>query len=1161
MEVSTFDKTKPARNFLTKALRIMKLTVFLLTVLCITAGASGHSQTVTITAKKASLSTIFTEIQKQTGYGFVYRWELLEKARPVDLQVKQAPLKEVLDICFKEQPLSYSIVDNTIIISNKVNEEKVAVTATIPVIDIRGKVTNEKGEAISGATIAVKGNKLLTSTNKDGEFFLAGVEENAVLVISHISFETMEIKTAGNKEIAVQMKMNISELNVVSINTGYQQLKPNEVTGSVATVSQEQLERRVSTDIISKLEGITSGLVFNRSVTGVKDLSIRGRSTISAKDDPLIVVDNFPYEGDVNDINPNDIESITMLKDAAAASIWGVRAGNGVIVITTKKGKFNQALRIVLNTNMTIGEKPDLFYDQNFLNSTDFIDIETFLFSKGAYNADFTATAKTPISPIVEILNKRKLGQITAADSAAQIGAFRELDVRNDLSKYFYQKSINQQYALNISGGTEKVSYYMSAGVDKNLSSLVRNKNERVTLNSLIAFRPFKKIEISGGLTHTQTHTESNNTESQIVTGGKYGSNILPYTQFINAQGGFLPILKDYRAVYADTAGGGRFLNWRYYPINELNSADNTNKSYHTRLNANIKYTVIKGLSIELKYQYEIGITKGLDLKSADTYFTRNLINKYTSIKPGGIIKNNIPVGGILDLSNSNLSSNSGRGQINYTNNWNKSLLSVIAGIETREIRNDRNSERTYGYDPLNITYSNVNFDSTYSNQYPTGSAKIPNNKSFSSTLNRYRSFFANAAYMFYNRYTLSASARIDQSNIFGVKTNQKSVPLWSIGSKWVIDNEKFYSISWLPSLTLRVSYGYNGNTSSSLSAYTIGEYSSSAQFTGASYLSISTPGNPKLRWEKIGIFNIGFDFSTSKNILAGSIEFYRKNGVDIIGESPLPSSTGFLTATGNFSDIAGHGFDIILTSKNINRAFKWETTFLFSQATDKVTKYKGTSVSTIVVGRPVSYVSSFPWAGLDPSTGDPLGYLADTVTKNYTALNLLRPDQQIYNGPSNPSMFGGINNIFSWKGITVSANISYKFGYYFKRKSISNTGLYGSWAGHSDYYLRWQKPGDELFTNVPSFVYPAITARDAFYTNSEILVEKGDHMRLQDVSISYDLNKKQLQQLHLYRLQFYAYANNLGIIWRANSHNIDPDYQSGYPAPRTISLGLRIGL
>jgi hypothetical protein len=307
-------------------------------------------------------------------------------------------------------------------------------------------------------------------------------------------------------------------------------------------------------------------------------------------------------------------------------------------------------------------------------------------------------------------------------------------------------------------------------------------------------------------------------------------------------------------------------------------------------------------------------------------------------------------------------------------------------------------------------------------------------------------------------------------------------------------------------------------------------------------------------------MLNIGVDFGMKNRIITGTVEYYHKKGTDLIGDASLPASTGLLNTRGNFSDMKGHGVDITLNSININTSFQWTTTFLFSYTTDKVTKYTGVNsgLYALIPGKPVQGLYSYRWGGLDPSTGDPLGYLADTVTKDYGSISSLPLNERVYSGHAQPVIFGALRNTFSWRGFTLSANITYKRGYYFRRDVLSYSNLFYSWYGNKEFVQRWQKPGDEKTTNVPSMIYPADYSRDNFYAGSEITVDKGDFIRLQDINISYDIDKSQYEKLPLTHFQVYVYLNNLGIIWKANKHDLDPDNPTGYPAPFTASFGVK---
>lgn len=1051
---------------------------------------------------------------------------------------------------------------------------------------IKGNVISATNHApVSGATLTLQYNKKVVETNDNGSFSIMMNISNDTLIISHISYETKRVAVNENTTtLVIVLNESSNQMNDVVVSTGYQNIPKDRATGSFFKVNNDVLNKKVSPYVVSKLEGISSGLVFYKGVANRgTELNIRGQSTLFSNAQPLIVVDNFPYEGDINTINPNDIESITILKDAAAASIWGVRAGNGVIVITTKKGNYNHPLQVAVNTNITVGEKPDRFYDPRFLSSPAFIDMETLLFNNGFYDATFTASDYRPVSPVVEILLQQQEGIISQQEAQTRINALKSNDVRNDLQKYFYRNSVSQQHSVSINGGNNKANYFLSVGYDNNLASNVGADDNRITVHSFNVFTPVKNLELSASIDYVVSHSHGDNTSSQINMGGTEGRSIYPYASLADASGNPLPLVKDYNTSFAQQATANGFLDWRFYPLTELRNGCNTNssKSYETRIVGSIKYDLFRGLSAEAKYQYEKAISRGENLAKPESYYARNLVNTFSTVSPDGtVIGYVIPSGGILDASSSDLTSYNIRGQLNYTNSWSNQSVTAVAGVEAREIKSESNGNRLYGYNDDLATFQFVD-PTQYYTTYPSGySYKISTNENITSTLDRFRSFYANAAYAYNNKYTFSVSGRIDGSNYFGAETNKKNVPLWSSGIKWDLDKEAFYHINWLSLLKLRVTYGYNGNLNKNVTALTTAQYSSSDPYTGLPYLTIINPPNKNLRWEKTAMFNVGLDFSSKNNIISGSIEYYHKKGTDLIGDNNLAPSTGFInlnfytnTAKGNFADMKGDGVDVQLTTKNIDNNFKWTTQLLFSYATDKVTHYGGKNpVAQLVYygygangfvipneGKPVYGIYSFKWGGLDAATGDPLGYVTDTLSKDYALLsNPTALSDIIYNGTARPLFFGGLMNNFSWKRFTLFANISFKFHYYFKRTSVNYYNLFNYYNGNKDYELRWQKPGDEEITQVPSLVYPANYSRDNFYNNSSVLIEKGDHIRLQDISLAYNFDKTLLRKLHVNQLQLYGYLNNVGILWRANKHGIDPDYPFGFPAPRTYSLGFR---
>ncbi|MEJ0107169.1 MAG: TonB-dependent receptor plug domain-containing protein [Bacteroidota bacterium] len=787
-----------------KLLRLMKITAFLLTVFSLQVSAKGHAQTITLSLKNEPIQKAFKQIESQAGYTFIYTKNMIANSKPVTFVAKDETLEKVLKLCFNDQPFVYTIMDKYIVIKQKsipaVNDVEGA-GSTLSNFELHGRVNDESGKPVVRSTVTEKGTKNIAFTNDDGEFVLTNVSENAIIVISNVGFVTQELKLNDTKYLDVQLKFLVSAIEGVTISTGYQEIAKERATGSFEKIDNKLFNRSVSTNILPRLEGVTAGVVFNRKI-GVNgnpnDFSIRGISTLGSDQRPLIVVDNFPYEGDINNINPNDVENITILKDAAAASIWGARAGNGVVVITTKKGKYLQKANVSINTNITIVDKPDLFYIPQF-PASDFINLESFLFGKGFYNSQLNNTSNRPIlTPAVEIFAKSRAGLITPGDSISQIDALKNIDIRNDYSKYLLQKAINQQYNINVTGGKDDINYLLSVGYDKNLDNLVGNKQDRITIRLQNNIKPIKNLELQIGVLYTQNNTQTNST-GVPVSNGK--SSLYPYAKLADQNGNPLAIEKDYRGSFTDTAGHGNLLDWKYRPIEEISLADNTFKVQDILLNFGANYRFTSYLSGDVKYQYEKqnGVTR--NYYSPSTYYARNLINLYTPTGGIATVNSAIPYGGILDLMDANLISNSFRGQLNFNRLVSrKHDINAIAGAEIRETKSTSNRNRTYGYDDDVITFRDVDYLTSFTPYSDLGySQRIPSNILFGDNTNRFVSYYANASYTYDKRYIFSASARRDASNLFGVETNNKWKPLWSVGAGWNISNEAFYESTLLP--------------------------------------------------------------------------------------------------------------------------------------------------------------------------------------------------------------------------------------------------------------------------------------------------------------------------------------------------------------------------
>lgn len=1031
----------------------------------------------------------------------------------------------------------------------------------------------EKSPAI-GASVVVKGTNYGAVADLDGRFNLSLAPGNYTLLVSSIGYLTQEIPLsvplANAEMLTLQLSPDqISLQGVEVVSTGYQEIPKERATGSFVQVDNKLVNRRISSNILDRLEDITPSLIFNRDRPDLENnISIRGTATIFSDTRPLIVIDNFPYDGPIENINPNDVESITVLRDAAAASIWGARAGNGVIIITTKKGIKGAAPKVSLVSNMTLVEERDLFYDRNMSIPT-FIEAETALFNRGQFRSRENNNSKPILSPVVETLIQQRNGTITPEEAERIISGFAGGDLRKDLEKYYFQPEFRQQYSLGIRGGAEVHSYAVFAGMDANREGVVENHNNRFTLNVQNNFSLISdKLTIGSGVYFANSNRTS---------GASAPSSFYPYEMLADGEGNHLPLVFGYNTRFTSSAEGRGLLNWDYVPLDEIGLSSLTNAENDVRINTSIAYKMTPALKAEVLHQYWANSSRTENLFGRESFFSRDLTNLFSVINPDASVTRNIPLGAIRDLNTSAASSNYLRAQLQYNEDMGpRSFFSALLGAEVKDLSINGTGNRLYGYDPEFGTSMPVDYVTRFRRFHNNSFANIPRQDRVTGTVSRFISYYTNMAYTLDKKYTVSVSARQDGSNIFGVNSNQRLVPLWSSGLSWTLSEEGFYNWGAMPFIKLKATYGYNGNVNSALSAYPTAFYRQGSMISNLRYLALNSPGNPDLRWERIRIINFGLDFESKDAVLAGNIEFFVKNGQDLIGTIPFASSAGVFDFTGNFADTRTHGLDIALNSKNINRKFIWNSALIFTTIKEEVTDYKGEFFITQFLdygsggmgiapspleGYPLFSVFSLPYAGLDPDTGAPVGFLDGEPSMDYNGIiSNTKPEDLIFMGSGRPTVFGAIRNDFHLGNFSLSANISYRLGYVFRRPTVNYANLLNGFTTHRDYENRWQNPGDELITDVPSLPAANNANRETLYRNSPSLIEKGDHFRFQDIRFSYSLGSENPRLRKIGSAEIFLYVNNIGILWKATDLDIDPDFRTVRP-PASFSLGIHLGL
>lgn len=1149
--------------------RCRKMTTLLLLVCSLHSYAHVLAQ-ITLTFKNEPLEKVFSVLKEKAQLSiFVDDAGNLAGYR-VTVNLKNVSVSECMETILKDLPFEYSITDKTIFVRKKAGGGKPGVNADDEPKTLSGLVENEHKEPVSGVSVIHKRTGRGTYTNDNGYFSLAGVDANDVILLSGVNIEPAQVTVEEDYSLTIQVRSKVqseAEITITS-NTGYQKVAANKAVGSYSKLDSAHYHRRAGQGILERLAGMVPGLVVDTK--GGTPIQIRGISSLNGNTmTPLIVLDNFPFYGDLNSINPNDVLDITVLKDAAAASIWGTRGGNGVIVITTRRGRFNSPARVSVASNVSIQEKPDLFYFPQ-IATTDIIDLEKELFNRGFYDENLDNAYNRPVvTPVAELLNKVRKGEMAQSEADEAIDEFRTIDLRRQLTDHVYRNKVLQQHHLNVSGGGEQISYVISGGVNTRSADLQQMRGfTQYTLNALNTIKLIKDLDIETGIYFSSAIDRSSTLSSKAVG---FPAQLYPYAQLIDAKGAQRPIPNQIRQSYTDTVGRGMLLDWRYFPLDEIRNVNTKNSTTLTKINLGLSYKITSWLRLEARYQYLIQNNQFEDNNKLSSFYARNLINLFSRIS-GNTVTYNIPLGGIVDSRTTRQLAQNGRLQLNVGKRIGErhQIDGLLAG-EFSESRSSSNSLRLYGYDEETGTSTNV---LNYATNFITfeglqGFKRIPyGNNSNIGAVNKLVSLLGNISYTLDSKYTVYASARRDGANVFGVNTNRRWKPLWSTGVNWDVTRESFFNIAVIDRLRVKLGYGLAGNIDNSKSGLATIQFLTPAEFTSFRQAMISNPPNPDLKWEQIQTFNAGMEFQLLKGRISGSIELYQKNSKDLIAPTRVDPSVGINLYSVNIASLKGRGIDLVINSLNTTGSIKWNTTFSLSYNKTIVKKFdnggfRANGFLSYEVnpreGQVAWGLASYSWRGLDPTTGDPQGQLNGQTSKDYTSIFNDSLQNQVFHGSAFPLYTGFLLNTVEWKNVSLSFNLTGKFNFYYRRTGVGYSALLLTLNGNSEYYNRWLKPGDESNTNVPSLTYQLDGARDAFYQHAEINVLRGDNIRLQDARLQYAFKKASNRILS--NASVFLFASNLNIIlWRKSDSFNDPDYAEMITPPsKVFSAGLSL--
>lgn len=1006
---------------------------------------------------------------------------------------------------------------------------------------LRGKVTDSNNEPLPGVSITVPGTKIVVITDIDGTFKVdvpSSVKAKNITV-SCIGMETMSVPFAQIAPATpIVMKEDVTLLGDVIV-TGYQTISKERATGSFGTVRSEQLEKKLNVDLKNILEGQVAGVVLDKD----GNISIRGISTWKAETAPLIVVDGYPTEITLSDLNPDNIENVTVLKDGVAASIYGSRSANGVIVVTTKAGEKGKT-KVSYRGTFKFEGKPDLS-DLHMASTSDYIDAELALYdfspNSNTYNI---ATRNNNLSEVNYLLAMRKAGKISDNEFNTSIDALRKNDVLKDMEKNMFRTHFVQTHNLSISGGTDQNRYNLAVNYAKDHGNYVNTNSDRLIVDFNNQWNPWKFLTVNVAANINYTLSEAPATGWQSLT--DMTSYIKPYHTLYNEDGS----LRNLRlASYATSELYGTISGLKdvtYNPITDAYDDYVTNNNFSTRFSGSLRFNIIEGLTAEVGGNWARSNNIRKAVAEADSYIMRMAFNNTTSTSNPS--NHYVPDGDMINETRYKSENWTVRAQANFNRTFGKHRVTALAGYEVRRITYDNNTYATrLGYNSTAGSFSPTNLvdlkSGVFNSDMLTGSNPISYNLnygSYSISDNRFVSWYVNASYEFDNRYLVSGSIREDLTNFFGTDPKYRHRPMWSIGGTWKIHNEKFFDVSWIDRLNLRLSYGINGNISLSEGPYLILGAGSFSSITGGIANSIKSYPNNSLRWEKTETTNVGLDVSVLDSRLGVSFDYYQKLSSDLLASDAIDPTTGASSVMKNVGSIDNRGYEIALTATPVrNKNFSWDLSYNLSLNKNKVKEYNVN----------MAYPTSYAWTSPVHAEGYPMyglfGYkFAGLDEKGQTMIydpegnkklaSLCTVDDIIYQGTAVPKADMSFTNNFRYKNWNLSFMFIAKFGHKY-RKDVFQGSNYNS----RHFAERWQKAGDEAWAIYPYF---ASWNMDMFYHPfCDIFIGNASYAKLRDLTLTYTFDNNLTQKIGMSNARIYLQARNLFRI-TASDCDIDPE-------------------
>jgi len=1177
-----------------KICNILRLCIVFVFLLNLTLFAKAQDVKITLNMSNVKLEKIVKELKKQTNMRFFYSVEKLELQGKKTIHLKNASLDESLKSIFNGTSLTYSINKNVVVIKDVDTIAKNKVETIV----IVGRVTDINDNPLPGVTVMIKGSFLGVTTDINGEYKLRVLNsKNLILVYSFVGMQTKEIVYSGKNTINIVLLEEVQKIDEIVI-TGYQKIEKRKLSSSIVSLSGDVIREGAALSLDNMLQGKISGLsVLNPTATvgASPKIRIRGASSISGNREPVWVVDGIILDDPVSisptelnsldninlignaisSLNPDDIARIDILKDASATAIYGVKAANGVIVVTTKRGKYGKA-RINYSTNLTFMERPT-YKNLHRMNSEERVEVSEEAFERGLTYRNPPAHVSYE-GALYDLFAKN----ISYDDFLKQVKFYKEQNT--DWLDELFRTSFSQTHNVSLSGADKNTNYYFS-GAYKNANGNFKYNNLE-QYNGMLKLSSNLNNKLRVGIDLRVSNSKKHYQHSSID----------PF-KYAYQTSRAIPLYNEDGSLSYYNKSQGHAVPLVYNILNELEHSGKTIENQSLNFNARLNYKIlpelvfngIVSLSRNNTYQKEWFDDKTWYASSlrylnlGDAFPTKLTDPFYTS-------QCRLPYGGQLTNDDTKQSSYTIRADVNYNKIFKEVHdFSVTIGTEVKSNIYEGIKTNQMGYLPdRGDKFLDIDVI-----KFPMYQARVEELKDVvtDNTFNML-SFFGTMTYAYDNRYIANFNIRTDGSNKFGQDKSTKFLPIWSVSGRWNVHNEEFFkSVSWVDNLSFRASYGIQGNVSSDQTPNLVAILGTADKTSGYNISTLDKLPNPDLKWEKTTSTNVAIEFSLFKGLVSASFDYYNKKGKDMIVSRDVSLSTGSNSMTMNAGNIENKGFDFnVIVNPIRTKDISWELSLNGGYNKNTVTDAGISEINwedyltgdAIIPGKSVNSFYSYKFGGLN-EVGMPT--FLDTEEIDGISKAQLFKNVFEYTGKRIADLEGGFSTTFRYKKWTLGAIFFYSIGKKIRLNPLyENTGQYLPRPQQNmsdDFVNRWKNAGDENITNIPVLsndpglnVYSTtFTDREIdicdnawqMYNMSNIRTCSGDFLRFRTLNLRYALSKELCKKLSLNDVSFRLEVSNLFTLKSKKLKGRDPEQVSmtkdtgAIPLARTYTMGLNV--